>query len=91
MALKRHEPATPRTADADADVAAAPPDAPAPLRAAVDTITRHPLNPRGEVQPDDKQVGDLADSFAKVGVLQPLLVVSRAAFERARPDQELPD
>lgn len=84
-ALKRTEPpaTAPESTSANAATASG---APPQLRASVDSIARHPLNPRGAVNPRGRNVAELADSMAQVGVLQPLLVVSRAAFVAARPD-----
>lgn len=46
-------------------------------------ITRHPLNPRGEVT---EGVDELAASIREMGILEPLVVASRAAFLEARPE-----
>lgn len=54
----------------------------------IDEITRHPLNPRGEVVDG---VEELAASVRELGVLQALLVASREVFVAARPNLTLPD
>ena len=55
-------------------------------RVPVERIARHPLNPRGHVDPDAADLADLAASIAELGVLEPLLAARRAIFQGARPD-----
>lgn len=54
----------------------------------IDEITRHPLNPRGQVVDG---VEELAASVRELGVLQALLVASREVFVAARPNLTLPE
>ena len=63
----------------------------ATAKAAIDTIARHPLNPRGVVARMDatgsnEEFDALAQSIHEVGVLEPLVVTRRALFEQKRPD-----
>lgn len=80
------------SAPAPASDATASPE-PVPHTGLLSEITRHPLNPRGEVQPDDKAIDELAGSIKELGILEPLLVASRQAFLAARPDltEQIPD
>lgn len=71
-------------APAGSDATASP--EPVPETGLLADITRHPLNPRGEVGPTDTAVDELAESIKELGILEPLLVASRAAFLAARPD-----
>ncbi|MFI1177573.1 ParB/RepB/Spo0J family partition protein [Streptomyces melanogenes] len=57
---------------------------PVSLRLPLDQLAHNPYNPREEL----KAVEDLADSLASRGVIQPLTVVTRAAFLDAHPDLE---
>lgn len=71
------EPGTPT-----GDTAVSPEPTGVPDRVAVADIARHPLNPRGVVE---EGVDELAASITEVGVLQPLVVASRAVFAAQRP------
>lgn len=70
-------PAVPTASDAMASPEAVP------TTSVVAEITRHPLNPRGEVT---EGVDELAASIRELGILEPLVVASRAAFLEARPE-----
>ena len=60
-------------------------------RVPVNSIARHPQNPRGVVELDAADIADLAASVTEMGVLEPLIVASRAAFTAAHPaDADLP-
>ena len=60
-------------------------------RVPVDSIARHPQNPRGVVDLAAADIAELAASVAEMGVLEPLIVASRAAFSAAHPnDADLP-
>lgn len=54
-------------------------------RVPVDRITRHPLNPRGEVPADTADLADLTRSITELGVLEPLVASRRDVFLHARP------
>lgn len=69
------------------DAMASPTGEPARL-VPVDEISRHPLNPRGEVVDG---IDELAASVRELGILQPLLVASRDVFTQARPKLNIPD
>ncbi|MFD6185714.1 ParB/RepB/Spo0J family partition protein [Streptomyces goshikiensis] len=72
--------------DAVGPVAGEPSVAPAPQgsRLPVEELAHNPFNPREEL----KDVAELADSLAARGVIQPLTVVTRAAFLTAHPGHE---
>ncbi len=67
------------------DVPAAPQDSPSVSpRLPVAQIAHNPFNPREEL----RSIEDLADSLAARGVIQPLAVVTRAAFLSAHAEHE---
>ncbi|MFG2714867.1 ParB/RepB/Spo0J family partition protein [Streptomyces goshikiensis] len=72
--------------DAAGPVAGEPSAPPAPQgsRLPVEELAHNPFNPREEL----KDVAELADSLAARGVIQPLTVVTRAAFLAAHPGHE---
>lgn len=68
-----------------AAVAAPPPPAPGPIQEtgslrqlAIDQIQPNPFQPRTTFEPD--KIAELADSIRQMGVLQPIIVRSRAGF-----------
>ncbi|MFE3992560.1 ParB/RepB/Spo0J family partition protein [Streptomyces goshikiensis] len=72
--------------DAAGPVAGEPSAPPPPQgsRLPVEELAHNPFNPREEL----KDVAELADSLAARGVIQPLTVVTRAAFLAAHPGHE---
>lgn len=66
---------------------------PVPNTGLLAEITRHPLNPRGEVAVEDDALDELANSIKELGILEPLLVASRQAFLAARPNlaEQIPE
>lgn len=59
-----------------------------PVTVLMHTITGNPSNPRAEEDYTDvdPEFAELKASMKEIGQLQPLAVVSRAVFERAKPD-----
>ncbi len=63
-------------------------EGPSPTRAPLDELAHNPHNPRDGY--DDANIGELADSLAAVGQLQPAAVVSRDVFLAHYPDDADP-
>lgn len=86
MARRRQAPSV-AIVPAVGDATASPSEpAPADLRVPLALICRHPLNPRGAVDPAAQDVHELAASITELGVLQPLVAATRAAFTAAHPE-----
>lgn len=52
-----------------------------------DQVVTNPLNKRTEVDEDPEELDAMADTIREHGILQPLIVVTTAAFTAAYPDQ----
>lgn len=73
-----------RFAGQETPAAAPAPAVPESGRLPLSALAHNPYNPREEL----KELEELADSLAARGVIQPLTVVTRAAFLSAHPGQE---
>ncbi|MFD5513386.1 ParB/RepB/Spo0J family partition protein [Streptomyces sp. NPDC127051] len=73
-----------RFAGQDQSATVPAPDSPESGRLPLSALAHNPYNPRDEL----KEVDELADSLAARGVIQPLAVVTRAAFLAAHPGHE---